>query len=289
MKCILKNSLNIAIDFEELGITLPALGEFDLTYLPPVVRGRGNKLKQYVSNSAVQIINRTENTIGAPIEEAYPALVGWEVVANGNVPVTVDGVYTQIASGPTSSRPVPAADGMTRFNSTKGVLELFHDDGWYSITPTGTHSLEVEQLNGLNGKVSDPLLFVRNSATNSALSVATLNFPFSHAGASNMTWLQMDSNITDANVGYESPFPAAIIGVTGSVSKTNRTKSVSIYIDNTEYPNALTFTQGGGYTNSNLTAIPIFSGSKVRARVVTANGNGNIGAISIQIILKWRK
>lgn len=287
MKCILKNNTSIDIAFDELGITVPANSEFDLTYLPPVVRGRASKLKDYVANSAVSVLNRTESVIGAPVDEPFPNSVGWEVISNGVVPVTVDGVYTQIAAGPTTSRPVPALDGMTRFNTTKNVLELFHDDGWYALSPAGTHSLEVESLNGLNGVVSDPLLFVRNGVTDQALSVATLNFPFSHAGPSNKTWLQIDSNITDANVGYESPFEAAIIGITGSVARTNKTKSVSIYVNNTEYTNALTFQENGGYTATNLVAIPISAGDKVRARLVSENGNQ--GAVAIQIILKWRK
>jgi hypothetical protein len=178
--------------------------------------------------------------------------------------------YFQLATGPTSARPSPATNGQIRYNSTNSRAEYYANTGWNNAPMFGNTTISVQNLTLPDASPTGNMIYWRDPATyNKTLSVMMLNYRFSVATAYKDTWLQVDPSITGSNVGYVVPTAATLTFMTGFTDNASN-KSISLYVDDTEYTNRMIFTSSGDITDQAVSSpinIDIAAGQKIRLRV----------------------
>lgn len=207
----------------------------------------------------------------------------------GDITQTSTG-FLKLASGTTAQRPVAPTNGMFRHNTTTGAIEHYSGNQWNALGFFGSSStLHIAQPISSNGLPSSDLLFVKDLATGKALSVDSVLWDFAIGGATNLAWLQIDSSITGADVGYTMPYNGTVFALMGySVDRSTKVKNISIYVDDVEYTNQMSFTNtvasGGLMVSDNL---DFNAGSKIRLRVRSPE-SGPLGGIAVTVFTKWR-
>lgn len=208
----------------------------------------------------------------------------------GNITQASTG-FIQVASGTTAQRPAVPVNGMVRYNTTLATVEHYSANKWNSLSVLGSSSiLHLAQPVSVGGNpVSEDLLFVKNLTTGKSLSVDSMVWEYTIGSATNLAWLQIDANITGADVGYTMPYDGTVFALMGySVDRSTKIKNISIYVNDTEFTNQMSFTNtvaSGGLTVA--TNLEFTAGTKIRLRV-RSNESGPLGGIAVLAFAKWR-
>lgn len=196
--------------------------------------------------------------------------------------------YLKLASGTTAQRPTSVANGMVRFNTETGRAEIYQQGNWERISADQYNSDVYPLIVG--NTTSSPAQFMTDPTRgNKFLSDTVLTFKYTNPSAANLAWLSVDPAITDANYGYIASTPMTITTVTGFASSKSEAKTVSLYINETEYPNLISFPVNSSSDGAISVGVnyDLNYGDKIRYRVRT-NASGNIGAIMIVVYVKFR-
>lgn len=194
----------------------------------------------------------------------------------GNVQQTATG-YLQLASGTTAQRPQSPANGMSRYNTTTNYVEIYMNGSWQN-----TAFLAGDEFKSVAGRL------YRKSADGKWLSVGFSNLIFANSNVSNLSWLYIDPNITSASAGYVSPFLGTIVLMTAYTDRTNINKSVSLYVNDDETQNVVSFS-GSQVANSVASSIDFSPGDNIRLRCRSNAVNiFGLGAVYVTVFFTLR-
>ncbi len=144
------------------------------------------------------------------------------------------------------------------------------------------------QVSAVTGQLSEPLIFTIATAKASAqLSVETTNIIFARSGAYAANSVIMFDAITDINARLPVPYDCRIIRVAGSITANATTiKTISLFVDGTEYNNILEFpvTAVRYYSYNTNVNITVNAGQGISA--IVRGGAGNISNVSLCVWLK---
>lgn len=145
-----------------------------------------------------------------------------------------------------------------------------------------------QQVSAVTGQLSEPLMFTIATAKASArLSVETSNIIFARTGTYPSNSVVMFDSITDANARIPVPYSCRIIRVTGSITaNTGSIKTISLFVDGTEFTNILEFpvTAVRYYSYNTNVNITVNAGQGISA--IVRGGSGNISNTSVCVWLK---
>jgi len=165
------------------------------------------------------------------------------LITAGDLKVDSTGALT-VASGSTEQRPQDPTNGMYRYNDTTECVEHFSNSAWNNMPILGDTFVTAQSLEVITGVSSGDMLYWRDPHTfNKTLSVMMLSYRFSVGDASDNAWLQVDPLITGSSIGYITPTPITLMFLSG-FTDANVDKTISLYIDDTEYPEVMVFPAG---------------------------------------------
>lgn len=144
------------------------------------------------------------------------------------------------------------------------------------------------QVSAVTGQLSEPLLFTIATAKSSAqLSVETTNVILARSGAFAANSVILFDAITDTNARLPMPYDCRIIRVAGSITaNATSDKTISLFVDGTEFTNILTFpVTAVRYNAYNMNVnITVNAGQGISA--IVRGGGGNISNVSLCVWLK---
>ncbi len=246
MSLIIENTTGSDIEFFDLGLTVPALGIYDLTLRDRVAVSASVELAGEIANGNITVNSDTLNTLAN---------------ATG---------YMQVASGTTANRPVSPTPGTMRFNETSGFVEMFQSGAWQNLPNLRDVEFKVQPGSSI---------LYRKTEDDKFLSVTFSSLIFANANAADKSWVYIDSNITNTFAGYASPFYGTIVFVGAYTDTTGINKSLSVYVNDVEHTNAVVFS-GMQTSNSVSQSIDFDPGDTVRFRVRSGT-KGKLGAVYI--------
>ena len=201
---IIQNETAGDIELIEIGITVPATDQYDLTLKNAQMVAVSDELATHIRDGNISVVTDTLNTL-----------------ANTTG-------YQRLAAGTTSDRPSSPLPGTTRFNTDTNFVEMFMAGNWQNMP----HLRDIE----FRADPSSSVLY-RKMPDGKFLSVATLGLTYASANTANLSWVYIDSNINWALAGYTSAFYGTIVYVGVYTDTTDVTKAISIYVNNDEVSN----------------------------------------------------
>lgn len=196
-----------------------------------------------------------------------------------------------LSTGTTAQRPVSPGNGTFRYNSNATSVEYYANSAWSYMPQFANTIVSSQNIILPNGYPTGSMLYWKDPDTyNKTLSVMMLGYNFAVATAYNNTWLQVDPSITGATVGYVTPVPITLTIMTGFTDAASN-KTISLFVEDTEYTNRMTFTSTGDLTDSATSApvnIDVAVGQKIRLRVKSSSIQ-SLGSIVCNLYFMMRK
>jgi len=254
MALIIENTTGSDIVLDELGITVSASSTYDLSWRPPEAVASSYELAGYITSGNISVVSDTLNVLSNAVG------------------------YTQVISGDPTYRPVSPPPGTMRHNSNTNVVEIYQSGAWQSMPNMQSTLFIIDSATGN--------LCYYDTTREKYLTVLALNFSYSNPNSADLAWLYIDSNINHAQSGYVSPLYGTITNLGVYTDMTGIDKSVSVYVNNTEYSNTVTFS-GSMNANSVATNIDFNPGDTVRFRV-RSDTAGTVGAIYVTAFIALR-
>lgn len=245
MTLIVENTTNAAVEFIDLGLTVPALGTYDLTSRPASVLVSSEELANAISTGNIVVTSDTLNTLS-----------------------TLTG-YQQIASGTTADRPTSPTPGTTRYNETTGHVEMFQAGNWQNMP----------NLRDVEFRADPATAILYRKVGGKYLSVTFSSLIYAHGNTADKSWIYIDANINNSMAGYGSAFYGTIVFVGAYTDTTGIDKSVSVYINDVEHANTVSFS-GLQTSNSVATSVDFDPGDTVRFRMRSPT-KGKLGSMYI--------
>lgn len=271
---ILKNPSVEPLELIKFGITIPAEDQYDISRKNRDAISRSEELVQHITDGTLLLIKELEpeETYWSVADALRLLAFGVNVEALG---LGVDGSL-QMTRGTTAERPVDPVGGMFRYNTETRVVEMFQSGTWNNMPLLGAS--EQRQLG--------EFMFVKNDLGNFVSSFVS-SVKFGSKKVQNLTWLQINDEFTGSQVGYITAYPMSITMLNGFTDDTT-SKSISLYVDDVEYTNQISFTGEGVTDNVNqLINVNVEAGQKVRFRV-KSNTRGGLGAVSLTVYFRIR-
>lgn len=254
MTLIVTNTLGSDIEIDELGLTVPASGTYDLSYRPSEVIAASMELAGHITSGNITVTTDTLNTLSNAVG------------------------YTQVISGDPAFRPVSPPPGTMRHNTNTNVVEIYQSGAWQSMPNLQSTQFLID--------INTGNLCYYDTVREKFLTVLALNFAYSNPNSADLAWLYIDSNINHAQSGYVSPLYGTITNLGVYTDLTGIDKSISVYVNNTEYANSVTFS-GSMNANSVSTNIDFDPGDTVRFRV-RSDTPGTVGAVYVTAFIALR-
>ena len=256
MPLIVTNNTASDIVIDDMGLTIPASGIYDLSARP------------------VNVVEGSQQLANA--------------IATGNVTVTTDTLnvlaartgYTMLAGGSYATRPVAAANGTARMNTDSGYVEVYANGQWNNLPRLANSVIEFTGIGSL---------YYKDVANNKFLTVASASRQWVSQDTSNKSWIQIQEAFVGAGNGFSRGLPITVISVQAT-SDTNTAKSISMFVDDTEYTDVLVFDNTyvpGNTLVASITSFDCDSSQKIRFRVY--GGRGSLGAVQIDMAFRIRR
>jgi len=253
MTLVVTNTTGSNIEILELGITVPASDSYDLSYRPSEIIGASAELAGHIKSGNITV---TADTLNA--------------LANATG-------YFQVISGPPSERPVSPPDGTMRHNANTNITEVYQGGAWQNLPNLANTVLAIDTITGI------PVRY--DHIRNKYLSLAIIPVSYANANSADKSWLYINSNINHSQAGYVAPILGTILTLS-LFTDMQVDKTVSVYVNNTEYANVVTFT-GAQNANAVVANIDFSPGDNIRLRVRSAQP-GNVGAVYANVFVSIR-
>jgi hypothetical protein len=201
-----------------------------------------------------------------------------------------DGVSGNIEVGVDIDNLTDSADNLSASD------ELIAYDGANNVSVSGQQiadgvadilNLPAMTVSTINGQ---PIVTLADTTrSNKILSIDSVVFTWGENGLSNLDWLQIGGNATDAESGFIMPMDGTIVYSTGHCENTAaNSKDIHLFIDGVDQGSLGTLAGGANAEyNDNTINFDFNQGQKLRLRAVGA-GTGNINDTVCSVFCKWR-
>ena len=137
---------------------------------------------------------------------------------------------------------------------------------------------------------SQTLLAYTDSGRSKVLSVESHTFQWSDNKVSDNDWLRI-GQASDADSGWVMPYDGTLVGMTAHTENTGggNTFDIDLYIDAVDSGPIATLTGGANAEDTDTTLdINFAAGDKLRLRADQTAGTGDMGDVTVALLVKWR-
>lgn len=279
MDAILYNNTAVDIVLDDLGFTISALDTYEMIGRDQSLVAGSTGLISNISNGSLLLIENESPLAYWSTNAALDILTfGLNKTQLG---LGDDTGYLQMAIGNTVARPSSPIGGMTRFNTDSDIVEMYQGSGWHNMPNWGNAIISTD-TNGI--------LYAYSSSSGKTLATNTVEADFSTANAHNKTWLQVNDVLVGSGVSFNVAFDATLLLI-HAYSGQQGEKSLSLYVDDTEYANIVTWadTDAAGINKINDINIDTDVGHQVRFRAVSPYPGVALGPMVVKLLFAVRK